>query len=73
MDVLFYIIVCLVCGFICCLKNDGFTVANRADSVALADDGGDLVNLSDIPIGNNLSAHYNPNAFCRILDQFNLR
>ncbi len=73
MDVLIYIIICLVWGLVNCLQNGGMTVEDRADNLSLDDNGGDLVNLADIPIGSNLSAHYNPNAFNRIIDQFHLR
>lgn len=73
MDILVYIVICLVWGLVNCLKNGGMTMEDRADNVALADDGGDLVDLNEIPIGSNLSAHYNPNAFNKIVDQFHLR
>lgn len=73
MDILIYVLVCLVWGFVNCARNEGFTMDNREDSVALDENGGDLVNLSEIPIGSNLTAHYNANAFNRIVDQFHLR
>lgn len=73
MDVLVYVTICLVWGLVNCLKNGGMTISDREDDVALSENGGDFVNLAEIPIGSNLSAHYNADAFNKIIDQFHLR
>lgn len=73
MDILLYVIVCIILGLINCVKNGGFTIEDRSNAITISDNESEVINLSDIPIGSNLSAHYNKDAFNKIIDQFHLR
>lgn len=76
MDILLYITVFLIIGIINCTKNGNLNFMEltvEEMKPAVGDETlGDVENLSEIEVGNNLNGYYDSKAFMRIIEELGL-